>query len=146
MKMHKFLSWAEEQKKSRRQKLSDLVMEDILHEEGISTDLSSIEKFKNFKIPGAILEDMANLYIGRIAVGGKIFMTKNGLEFHSHKVFQNYDPVIIPFTSIQEVKLSKQFFFLNTSVTVMTKDAKHRFVIKNREGWKAAIEAALEIQ
>jgi len=104
----------------------------------ISFDIKDIKHFQNnYGIEGQLDEVACNCYYNGIAVGGKLFLTLNGIEFHPHNVMQKFKFKKINFEEIKTANSSKQFFLINNCMTVIKKTGTHhRFVLgKNRKKW-----------
>jgi hypothetical protein len=110
--------------------------------DSVSTDFSDIDKFlREFSIKDSLAEAPANLYYGYIAVGGKIFLMKDRIEFHPHNVLQRYKPVILKFDSIEKTQLSRQFLFVPNCFSILNRDGvEYKFVASYRRLWVESIE------
>jgi len=83
----------------------------------------------------------ANHFLGWESVGGKLFLTKSSLYFKSHKFnFQNHDWKL-NVNEIREVRYYNMLGIIRNMLEVETTDGKvERFVVNNRETWKAEID------
>lgn len=89
----------------------------------------------------------ANLFRGIEAVGGKLFLTKEGLVFSSHKFNIQRGETKIPYISIKEFTpcYSSKLLKVNNGLKVHTKEGKtYKFVVNEREVWMKNIEEQLQ--
>lgn len=117
------------------------------NKQNISFYLEDIKQFKeNYKISNQVAEVVCNCYYANIAVGGKLFLTSEGIEFHPHRVMQDFSMIKFSFAEIQIAKPSKQFYILNTCMTIVLKDETQlRFVIgEKRMDWIKIINGPLD--
>jgi len=108
----------------------------------VSTDFSDIDTFlSEFSIKDSLAEAPANLYYGYIAVGGKIFLMKDRIEFHPHNVLQKYRPIKINYNSIVKPRPSRQFWLIPNCFSIHNKDGvEFKFVASYRKLWVDSIE------
>ena len=89
----------------------------------------------------------ANLFRGIGAVGGKLFLTKEGLVFSSHKFNIQRGQTKILYSAIEKLEpfnYSKIMKFDNV-LKVHTKEGKtYKFVVNEREVWMKNIEEQLQ--
>lgn len=85
----------------------------------------------------------ANLYYGKIAVGGRLFLLDDGLLFLPHEVVQASPPVFLPALTIQGVEYAKQFLFFDRALRVFAQDKAYRFIVRRRAVWREEILALL---
>ena len=94
-----------------------------------------------------LIEGPANLFRGIEAVGGKLFLTKEGLVFNSHKFNIQRGETKIPYISIKEFTpcYSSKLLKVNNGLKVHTKEGKtYKFVVNEREVWMKNIEEQLQ--
>tara|TARA_B100000378_G_scaffold247383_1_gene219442 strand:- start:158 stop:730 length:573 start_codon:yes stop_codon:yes gene_type:complete len=94
-----------------------------------------------------LIEGPANLFRGIEAVGGKLFLTKEGLVFNSHKFNIQRGETKIPYISIKEFTTcySSKLLKVNNGLKVHTKEGKtYKFVVNEREIWIKNIEEQLQ--
>ena len=89
----------------------------------------------------------ANLFRGIGAVGGKLFLTKEGLVFNSHKFNIQRGQTKISYSAIEKIEpfnYTKIIRFEN-GLKVHTKEGKtYKFVVNEREIWIKNIEEQLQ--
>ena len=89
----------------------------------------------------------ANLFRGIEAVGGKLFLTKKGLVFNSHKFNIQRGKTKIPYNNIIEFIpcYSSKLLKVDNGLKVKTKDGlTFKFVVNDRENWIKNIEAQIQ--
>jgi hypothetical protein len=94
-----------------------------------------------------IKSGLANLWKGKEAVGGKLYLSNNTLTHKPHKVNVQTDDTEIKVTEIKSVDYftSKVLGLplIKNGLTINTADnMKYKFVVNGREKWKQAIEQA----
>lgn len=104
----------------------------------------------NLQIPLAEGEELeaygvANLFLGKEAVGGKLGITETNLVFHSHKFNKSTGTVRIDFTQIERVKPSKIMWCVDNGLDVFVEGRVCRFVVNNRDQWLTLLKKKLEI-
>lgn len=110
----------------------------------------SIKKFTKkvelkLQIPLAEGEELeahgvANMFLGKEAIGGKLGLTKDTLVFHSHKFNIQKNTVRIPFEDIKSVKPCKVMWILNNGIEVKTQTDRCVFVVNDRKTWLRVIQ------
>lgn len=86
---------------------------------------------------------VANLFMGKEAVGGKLGLTQNALIFHSHKFNIQTGTVRIPLDRIKKIKPCKTLWLVDNGLEVQTDLQTCRFVVNDRANWLKTIKAKL---
>jgi len=80
------------------------------------------------------LETGASLIHKKIAAGGKMAITDQSIIFKSHKLNRSSPLVIIPLSSITDIKLKDKLFGLfQNNLFIDTNSRNYKFVVQNRE-------------
>jgi len=88
---------------------------------------------KNVKI---VLDDGANHYMGKEAVGGWLFLTEKMLKFISHKFNIQNHTLDIPVNEICALTVTKSLkIFRNGLIIEMQNGTKERFVVNDPDKW-----------
>jgi hypothetical protein len=82
---------------------------------------------------------MANMFLGKEALGGKLGITKDTLVFHSHKFNIQKSTIRIPFDEITILKPCRVMWIMNNGIEVQTHDARCVFVVNDRKQWMEVI-------
>ncbi|WP_042221669.1 GRAM domain-containing protein [Oceanobacillus manasiensis] len=95
-----------------------------------------------------IKQGMANLWKGKEAVGGKLYLTSHQLIHKPHKINIQSDQVELNLVDIDHVELYTNKIFglslMKNGLTVVDKDRnEYKFVVNKREDWKNEIEKLL---
>lgn len=78
------------------------------------------------------------------AVGGKLFLYEDQLQFFSHGFNIQNKATVIPLAEIAEVGFYNTLGLIPNGLFVLKKDGfKERFVLSKRKVWKSAIEEQL---
>ncbi|MTG98880.1 MULTISPECIES: hypothetical protein [Myroides] len=87
---------------------------------------------------------VANMFIGKEAVGGKLGITPEALIFHSHKFNMSTGTVRINYDMIKAVKPTRIMWLINTGIKVYLKDGdSFVFVVSDRKVWLELIAKKL---
>lgn len=89
-------------------------------------------------------EGVANMFLGKEAIGGKLGITNDTLVFHSHKFNIQKNTVRIPFEDIQSIKPCRVMWMLNNGIEVNTKTDKCVFVVNDRKTWFEVIQKKMK--
>ncbi|MBB1149588.1 MULTISPECIES: hypothetical protein [unclassified Myroides] len=95
---------------------------------------------------GEVLEayGVANLFLNRQAIGGKLGITQDYLLFHSHKFNFTKKTVRIAFADIQHIKPCKTMGLIDNGVKVILADQTCRFVVNDRTKWMELLQEKLK--
>jgi len=87
-----------------------------------------------------IYSGAANHFINGEAVGGKLYLLKDKLQFKSHNFnIQNHE-FSIPITNINDIRFFNGFGFIPKGLEIITTtESSERFVVSNRKMWKEII-------
>lgn len=98
-------------------------------------------EFQNVYGETVLYSTLANHFMGWEAVGGKLHLLKDRLEFQSHALNIQNHQTVIPIKNIEEVVLFNYLGFIPNGLTIVTKEGqKEKFVISERKIWKEKIE------
>lgn len=86
---------------------------------------------------------VANLFMGKEAVGGKLGITQKALIFHSHKFNIQTGTVRIPLNRIKKIRPCKTLWLVDNGLEVQTDLQTCRFVVNDRATWIKTIQAKL---
>ncbi|MDM1383602.1 hypothetical protein HX024_13015 [Myroides marinus] len=78
---------------------------------------------------------MANMFLGKEAIGGKLGITEDTLVFHSHKFNIQKSTIRIPFDEMTVLKPCRVMWFMNNGIEVQTYDSRCVFVVNDRKTW-----------
>ncbi len=87
---------------------------------------------------------VANLFLNRQAVGGKLGITQDYLLFHSHKFNFTKKTVRIAFADIQSIKPCRTMGLIDNGLKVNLADQTCRFVVNDRVKWMELLQAKLK--
>jgi hypothetical protein len=83
----------------------------------------------------------ANHFIGGEAVGGKLYLLTDKLQFQSHKFNLQNHGLIIKTEQIKEISFCNTLGFIPNGLSITTlHEKKERFVVEGRKLWKKEIE------
>jgi len=86
----------------------------------------------------------ANHFKGTEAVGGKLYLLSNKLQFKSHGFNMQNHEQIIDIKDISKVSFYNTLGLIPNGLTILTNDGKaEKFVIGNRKTWKEKIEGVM---
>lgn len=78
---------------------------------------------------------VANFFLKKQAIGGKLGLTPAHLVFHSHKFNLSKRTVRIAFADIQEVKPCMTIGLIDSGLKVKVANQEYRFVVSDRAKW-----------
>lgn len=96
-----------------------------------------VELAKNHKL---IYDGGANLFRGKEAVGGWLYLTANCLIFKSHKINLHTGETTILLTDIEELDVKDTLGFVKNGLVIKTKEKTFNFVVDKRENWIVVIK------
>ena len=83
----------------------------------------------------------ANHYLNGEAVGGKLYLLSDRLEFKSHKFNLQNHQLQIDICDIAEIKFYNSLWFIPNGLEILKTDGKKEyFVVSKRDKWKTNIE------
>jgi hypothetical protein len=96
-----------------------------------------------------VKEGLANLWKGKEAVGGKLYLTERSLVHKGHKMNIQGGNVEINLKDIDHLELYTNKIFglpiINNGLMVVDTNGKQfKFVVNKRDSWKEEIERLLE--
>jgi len=102
-------------------------------------------KFRKIKVELAknhelIYDGGANLFRGKEAVGGWLYLTANCLIFKSHKINLHTGETTILLTDIEELDVKDTLGFVKNGLVVKTKEKTFNFIVDKRENWIVVIK------
>ncbi|QPC46777.1 GRAM domain-containing protein [Mangrovibacillus cuniculi] len=84
----------------------------------------------------AVYDGLANVFKGKEAVGGKLYLTNDALIHKAHAANVQKEDVVIPLSEITGVTPKKSFMVLPNRLVVHTKDGQDFvFVVYKRDVW-----------
>jgi len=93
-----------------------------------------------------ILDDGANHFKGKEAVGGYLFLTPEKLIFKSHNFNIQNHQTIIRLSQIDKVKAVQTLGIVPNGLLIILKDgSEERFVVYNRRNWINKITQAISL-
>jgi hypothetical protein len=102
-------------------------------------------EFKNAYGETVLYSGLANHFMGWEAVGGKLYLLKDRLEFQSHSLNIQNHHMIIPLKGIQEIQVYHSLGIIPNGLSILTKEGKkEKFVLSNHKIWKEKIEQLLK--
>lgn len=78
---------------------------------------------------------VANFFLKRQAIGGKLGITQAYVVFHSHKFNLSKRTVRIALADIQDVKPCKTMGIIDNGLKIKLADQEYRFVVNDRAKW-----------
>ncbi|MDM1444923.1 GRAM domain-containing protein [Myroides odoratimimus] len=87
---------------------------------------------------------VANMFLGKEALGGKLGLTEDTLVFHSHKFNIQKSTVRIPFEDIKTIKSCRVMWLLNNGIEVQTATDRCVFVVNDRKTWLEVIQKKIK--
>jgi hypothetical protein len=88
----------------------------------------------------------ANLFRGKEAVGGKLFLTNEKLIFKSHKLNIRTGQTDIPYEAIRDIQERKTAKLIDNGLHIITIDgSEYNFVVDNRDTWIEKIQGKLNL-
>jgi hypothetical protein len=85
----------------------------------------------------------ANLWRGAEAVGGRLTLTPDWLSFRAHALNVQTDPLDLPVDQISSVRKYNNLKIIPNGLAVtMSSGTEYHFVVRKRDRFIAAIEAA----
>jgi hypothetical protein len=89
---------------------------------------------------GILVTASANLWRGAEAVGGRLTVSRRGLEFRAHAFNRQPEPLEIPVEEIVEVRKTRTMGIIPNGLAVQTKlGLEYRFVVGDRDHFLDAI-------
>jgi hypothetical protein len=83
---------------------------------------------------GILVTSSANLWRGTEAVGGRLTLSRSGLEFRAHAYNRQPEPLEIPIDEIVEVRKTRTMGIIPNGLAVFTKlGLEVRFVVGDRD-------------
>jgi hypothetical protein len=83
---------------------------------------------------GILVTASANLWRGAEAVGGRLTLSRSGLEFRAHAYSPRPEPLEIPIDEIVEVRKTRTMGIIPNGLAVVTKlGLEVRFVVGDRD-------------
>jgi hypothetical protein len=83
---------------------------------------------------GILVTASANLWRGTEAVGGRLTLSRSGLEFRAHAFNRQPEPLEIPIDEIVEVRRTRTMGIIPNGLAVTTKlGLEVRFVVGDRD-------------
>jgi hypothetical protein len=83
---------------------------------------------------GILVTASANLWRGTEAVGGRLTLSRSGLEFRAHAYSRQPEPLEIPIDEIVEVRKTRTMGIIPNGLAVFTKlGLEVRFVVGDRD-------------
>lgn len=102
-------------------------------------------KIATFEGEAIIYSGRANHFKGAEAVGGKLYLLKNRLEFKSHNFNIQNHQAAIEISNIVEVSFYNSLGIVPNGLKITTKQGQvEKFVVSGRKHWKQAIEQLLQ--
>ena len=86
-----------------------------------------------------INEAGTNLFVGKIAIGGKLALTKEKLIFKPHKFNRQVDSVEIQIAEIKNLRVFKSLGFLTNRLAIFSDTNKYDFVLEDPNQWKSQV-------
>ncbi|GAA0464665.1 GRAM domain-containing protein [Alkalibacillus silvisoli] len=98
-----------------------------------------------------IKQGLSNLWKGKEAVGGKLFLTKQHLTHQPHKANIKKEKVVIKLSHIKNIEFYTNKVFgvplmKNGLKVILNSNEIYFFVVNKREEWKEAIDHLLSEQ
>lgn len=94
----------------------------------------------------AIYDGLANVFKGKEAVGGKLYLTHDALVHKAHAANVQKEDVVIPLSDITGVTPKKSLLVLPNRLVVHTKDGRDVvFVVYKRDVWMEHISKKIAI-
>ncbi|WP_121966769.1 GRAM domain-containing protein [Myroides sp. N17-2] len=87
---------------------------------------------------------VANMFLGKEAIGGKLGITEDTLVFHSHKFNIQRSTIRIPFEDIKSIKPCKVMWILSNGIEVRTDAERCVFVVNDRKAWLEVIKQKIK--
>lgn len=87
---------------------------------------------------------VANMFLGKEAIGGKLGITEDTLVFHSHKFNIQRSTIRIPFEDIKSIKPCKVMWILSNGIEVKTDAERCVFVVNDRKAWLEVIKQKIK--
>lgn len=87
---------------------------------------------------------VANMFLGKEAIGGKLGITEDTLVFHSHKFNIQKSTIRIPFEEIKSLKPCKVMWILSNGIEVRTDTERCVFVVNDRKAWLEVIKQKIK--
>ncbi|MGL4582163.1 MAG: GRAM domain-containing protein [Flavobacterium sp.] len=87
---------------------------------------------------------VANMFLGKEAIGGKLGITEDTLVFHSHKFNIQKSTIRIPFEDIKSIKPCKVMWILSNGIEVRTAAERCVFVVNDRKAWLEVIKQKIK--
>ena len=104
-------------------------------------EVSKQTEFQNVYGETVLYSAPANHFMGWEAVGGKLYLLKDRLEFQSHSLNIQNHQTIIPVKNIKEAILFSYLGFIPNGLMIVTKEGqKEKFVVSGRKKRKEKIE------
>ena len=121
--------------------LSGLSFGTILYFFATSKTVNRQTQIQNVDEQAIIYSGKANYFLNGEAVGGKLYLLSDRLEFKSHSFnVQNYAQKI-PLSEVQEVGFYNVIGIMPTGLSITLIDGKtEKFVISNRKKWRDKIQ------
>ena len=95
-------------------------------------------------ISGVIFSGGANHFKNAEAVGGKLYLLKDGLQFKSHNFNVQNHQLKISFPSITRITFFNSLGIVPNGLKVHLKDGRtEKFVVNKRKTWKEKIEVMM---
>ncbi|PKR77365.1 hypothetical protein CEY16_11590 [Halalkalibacillus sediminis] len=92
-----------------------------------------------------VMEGLANLFKGKEAVGGKLYLSEEELNHHPHKLNVQKGDTTIRLEEVSEIESKKSFKVLNNVMIVKTVSGEeHKFVVNKRNKWVDKINSLRE--
>ena len=87
---------------------------------------------------------VANMFLGKEAIGGKLGITEDTLVFHSHKFNIQKSTIRIPFEDIKSIKPCKVMWILSNGIEIRTDAERCVFVVNDRKAWLEVIKQKIK--
>lgn len=87
---------------------------------------------------------VANMFLGKEAIGGKLGITEDTLVFHSHKFNIQRSTIRIPFEDIKSIKPCKVMWILSNGIEIRTDAERCVFVVNDRKAWLEVIKQKIK--